>query len=136
MWSDGVIMGSTKPKRIDLYCKNVNRRNKVLFNVVVAQEMPKLNRRFSLSELCYRFESRLNRYLALRCKPHHNACDGGCRTVARSMPRKDGRGLEGTNGSIGSQFTFPERDYFASLTRPLLMISFLGGPRKVNLLTV
>lgn len=47
------------------------------------------------------------------------------------------RGLErGTNGMIGSQSTFPERDYSASLTRPLLMISFFGGPRKVNLLTV
>ena len=81
-------------------CKNVNRRNKVLFNVVVAQEMPKLDRRFSLSELWYRFNLELDRYLALLCKPHHIACDGGCRAVARHgawVPRKtegDGRGDE------------------------------------------
>ena len=41
------------------------------------------------------------------------------------------RGLEAwTNGIIGSQFAFPETDYWASLIRPLLMISFFGDPEK------
>ena len=41
------------------------------------------------------------------------------------------RGLEAwTNGIIGSQFAFPERDYWASLLRPLLMIPFLGDREK------
>ena len=66
-------------------------------------------------------QSRLNRYLALLCKPHHIACDGGCRTVGQAWCRdtdEDGRGLEeGTNGSNGSQSTFPETDYSASLAR-------------------
>ena len=45
------------------------------------------------------------------------------------------RGLEAwTNGIIGSQVAFPEIDYWASLIRPLLMISFFGSFRKVDLL--
>ena len=56
MWSDAVIMRSLNPKNIRLEMeKNVNRRNKVLFNVVVAHEMPNLDGSFPLSDLCYRF---------------------------------------------------------------------------------
>ena len=44
---------------------------------------------------------------------------------------EDGGGWKGgTNGSIGSHFTFPGKDYSASLARPLLMISFFGGPKE------
>ena len=93
--------------------------------------MPNLDGSFSLSELCLSLQSRLNLYLAL--SPITSlvmvaAVHGDHGAWGTEGGR---RGLEAwTNGISGSQFAFPETDYWASLIRPLMMISFYGDPKK------